>query len=56
MIVWEKDEEVTKYWQKQGFVVVRFWGSDVQWNKEYVITEIIKSLKNLGYNLGDGKK
>ena len=54
--VWESDNEKTKYWREQGCDVKRFWNSDIQWNKEYVIIEIIKSLKNLGYRLGDRKK
>tara|TARA_Y100001936_G_C16066603_1_gene667674 strand:+ start:157 stop:1320 length:1164 start_codon:yes stop_codon:yes gene_type:complete len=52
----KRDKKIRDDLRKQGFNVIRFWISDIQWNKEYVITEIIKSLKNADYRLGDREK
>lgn len=42
----ERDKKVTKELKKQGWIVLRFWGNDIQKNTEKCMTAIMKIIHN----------
>lgn len=42
----EKDEHRTKYFEEQGYKVLRFWNNEVLENMDWVLEKIAKSLES----------